>query len=295
MCKSALLCGSLQFDSRANSWFAMGASDMFPCAPAGGGYTFTALYLRSCTAAVLWGFGTALGEIPPYLVARSAAQLGRVNSELESLNRDTAAMGLLERKKAGMVGLLQRHGFLGLVALAAWPNPLFDLCGICCGQWGMPFRTFFAATAVGKAALKAPMQCLVYTHLFSISSLDQLVWPLNSLMSLALRWFGMPRQKLQDMINSAGSGDAGAAASKAKVSVSALWGGCITMVMLFFVATTVQQVRGRVTSPCCERAGQVGGTDVLKRAPPTPQFAQQKQREKDDAELKRRREAGGGQ
>ena len=47
-----------------------------------------------------------------------------------------------------------RHGFWGIFLLAAWPNALFDLCGICCGHFLMPFWQFFGATLMGKALVK---------------------------------------------------------------------------------------------------------------------------------------------
>jgi hypothetical protein len=34
------------------------------------------------------------------------------------------------------------------------PNPLFDLAGICCGHFLVPFKTFFLATFIGKAIFK---------------------------------------------------------------------------------------------------------------------------------------------
>jgi uncharacterized membrane protein YdjX (TVP38/TMEM64 family) len=50
--------------------------------------------------------------------------------------------------------LLYRHGFWGIFLLAAWPNALFDLCGICCGHFLMPFWEFIGATMAGKALVK---------------------------------------------------------------------------------------------------------------------------------------------
>ncbi len=54
------------------------------------------------------------------------------------------------------VGGLQRRGFLGILLLSAWPNAAFDLCGICCGHYQMPFWHFFGATFIGKALIKVP-------------------------------------------------------------------------------------------------------------------------------------------
>lgn len=36
-------------------------------------------------AAVLWGAGTAIGEIPPYAVAMHAARAGEKNSDVEQM------------------------------------------------------------------------------------------------------------------------------------------------------------------------------------------------------------------
>jgi hypothetical protein len=49
---------------------------------------------------------------------------------------------------------LQAHGFWGILLLAAYPNAAFDLCGICCGAFQMPFWEFFGATLIGKGGIK---------------------------------------------------------------------------------------------------------------------------------------------
>lgn len=38
------------------------------------------------------------------------------------------------------------------------PNPLFDLAGITCGHFLVPFWTFFGATLIGKALIKTHIQ-----------------------------------------------------------------------------------------------------------------------------------------
>lgn len=47
-----------------------------------------------------------------------------------------------------------RYDFIGILLMAAYPNALFDLCGICCGHFRMPFWKFFGATFLGKAVIK---------------------------------------------------------------------------------------------------------------------------------------------
>ena len=62
---------------------------------------------------------------------------------------------LIVRMKNWMLGFIQRHGFWGILLLAAYPNAAFDLCGICCGHFLMPFWQFFGATLLGKGVIKA--------------------------------------------------------------------------------------------------------------------------------------------
>lgn len=51
------------------------------------------------------------------------------------------------------------------------PNPLFDLAGIMCGQFGIPFWEFFLATLIGKAIIKTHIQVwnLIFLIFFYLS------------------------------------------------------------------------------------------------------------------------------
>lgn len=109
--------------------------------------------------------GTAIGEIPPYWMTRAARQAAidagekvEVPEELET----NSQYGLVNRLKglfylhfisdnfqAKLISFLRSHGFLGVLLMASWPNFAFDLCGICCGHFMMPFWTFFGATFLG--------------------------------------------------------------------------------------------------------------------------------------------------
>ncbi len=116
----------------------------------------------------LWGLGTAIGEIPPYLMSRSAA-LGRGSPLLglsDTEQDDPPAQGwpqrLLQRLLSWwahyMVVLIKHWGFLGIALLASFPNAAFDLVGLCCGTILMPFWTFFLAVLVGKGLVRANLQ-----------------------------------------------------------------------------------------------------------------------------------------
>lgn len=67
--------------------------------------------------------------------------------------------------------VIQQHGFVGILMLASWPNAAFDLCGICCGAFKMPFIQFFGATVsqrglvgVGALCCRACSRASVLAH-----------------------------------------------------------------------------------------------------------------------------------
>lgn len=80
-----------------------------------------------------------------------------------------------------MMRMIKKHGFLGILLLASWPNAAFDLCGICCGAFKMPFWEFFGATLIGKGVIKVSGQALFFVVLFTKEHRD---WVLNVIGSL---------------------------------------------------------------------------------------------------------------
>jgi len=71
-----------------------------------------------------------------------------------------------------MMRIIQQHGFVGILLLASWPNAAFDLCGICCGAFKMPFWSFFGATLIGKGGVKVSGQALFFVALFRQVGVD---------------------------------------------------------------------------------------------------------------------------
>ena len=61
---------------------------------------------------------------------------------------------LIAKIKKAIFNNLQKYGFITVLLCASIPNPLFDLAGITCGHFGIPFITFFGATAIGKSIIK---------------------------------------------------------------------------------------------------------------------------------------------
>ncbi|XP_056450519.1 vacuole membrane protein 1-like isoform X1 [Gadus chalcogrammus] len=131
--------------------------------------------------ACMWGAGTAIGELPPYFMAR-AARLSGANpndqdyQEFEEMMEQGAnAQDFASRAKMAVHKLIQQVGFLGILACASIPNPLFDLAGITCGHFLVPFWTFFGATIIGKAVIKMHIQKLFVIVTFSRHIVEQMV------------------------------------------------------------------------------------------------------------------------
>ncbi|XP_071722650.1 vacuole membrane protein KMS1-like [Rutidosis leptorrhynchoides] len=130
--------------------------------------------------AVLWGVGTALGELPPYFISRAARISGNTVNAMEEL--DEAPEGFmathLNRIKRWFLSHSQHLNFITILVLASVPNPLFDLAGIMCGQFGIPFWKFFLATLFGKAIIKTHIQTV---FIISVCNNQLLDWIENEL------------------------------------------------------------------------------------------------------------------
>ena len=118
--------------------------------------TVWAILSKVRVEAFCWGAGTAIGELPPYFMARAARLSGSEPSEeeeefleLQEKLKNPDQMTRFERAKYSVQQLVEKVGFFGILACASIPNPLFDLAGITCGHFLIPFWTFFGATLIG--------------------------------------------------------------------------------------------------------------------------------------------------
>jgi membrane protein YqaA with SNARE-associated domain len=168
-------CNNLNFDSRTNMWAnVMKPGDTFVCSNVSPvseydkNVPLLGLLAKSALACLLWGAGTAIGELPPYATSFAARLAGKEDEEFEELMAESKEdENVVARMKKWMLDIVDKYGFWGVVLLSAWPNAMFDLCGICCGHALMPFVTFFTAVFIGKALIKVNGQLLLFTLLFS--------------------------------------------------------------------------------------------------------------------------------
>ena len=258
-CTAVASCGNTNFYTYPTNTFYGPSDRAFSCiAPAAAAaaadapLTFDDYLARVMLVApwiMLWGFGTAIGEIPPYLMSYAAASAGKRAKELDESFSDNT---LIQRMVDWMLRVVNRFGFWGVLAMAAWPNAAFDMCGMACGQAKMRFATFFGALVVGKSWIKANLQGVFFVLLFSGRFVHNLVHGLgDAAQLLSDRVAVLPfnaslyvvkavasMDKLQaDMARSA-RGEALPSDSEASLAKAA-FGYLIMIVMFFFLKSIV--------------------------------------------------------
>ncbi|ORY39100.1 hypothetical protein BCR33DRAFT_853659 [Rhizoclosmatium globosum] len=153
--------------------------------------TTLSIFLKVYPICFLWGLGTALGELPPYLIARAASLAGSHDPSFTPIHTILAKpiheRTYIDNAQLSINSLLQSHGFFGILLLAAIPNPLFDLAGLMCGHFLVPFETFFGAVLVGKAVVKTGLQSLVIVWVFSEGNLE---WAVDTVRRIS-PWAGV--------------------------------------------------------------------------------------------------------
>lgn len=109
-------------------------------------YSNFQLLLKTMPPVLLWSFGSTLGEIPPYLMAK----LTKKDHE-KYINKS-----ILDK--------LKKNAFTTITMLSVMPNFTFDMCGLASGYLEIPLTTFISAGFLGKGIIKSPLE--VYAILF---------------------------------------------------------------------------------------------------------------------------------
>ena len=222
---------------------------MFPRHPADGLESYVVpifkVLLQVQLEAVLWGVGTAIGELPPYFVSRAARLSGEKVKELEdlvNLPEEQDNPSLYNRLKVWGLRRFSKLGFFAILIFASVPNPLFDLAGLMCGHFLVPFWKFFLATLIGKAVIKTHIQTVFVIlacnpHVLEVLEAG-LAWViyhlpfLNRLSPRIMAAVGTAKDKL--------SGTSSAALPvKSGFSVAFLWNTVVQLMMAGFVASIV--------------------------------------------------------
>ncbi|KAL2915208.1 hypothetical protein HK105_205315 [Polyrhizophydium stewartii] len=236
---AAYSCRSLDFPTRGPGSFVCR-----PLAPGESGIPVTLWSIASKVRpeTLLWGFGTAIGELPPYFVARAAALAGKNDPDFASIERilakSPASRTISERAQIFMHSIVTNMGFFGILLCASVPNPLFDLAGIICGHFAVPFTTFFGATMIGKSFIKSSIQGFAIVVLFSEDAQRTLLVALRRyapfMYSFSKRFFETQAAQFRERDGQSGP---------AKPSVVAtLWNGFMVLMILYFVVSIVESL-----------------------------------------------------
>ncbi|KAI9366879.1 hypothetical protein DFJ73DRAFT_805984 [Zopfochytrium polystomum] len=176
---TAYKCNNLDFEVRGVDSFVCQSSSPLDPAPA-----FLEIYGKVKWAVFFWGLGTSIGELPPYFIARAAAVAGKDDPDFVTveriMERPSSERVFSERMQVLMYTMMQKMGFFGILICASIPNPLFDLAGIICGHFSIPFFTFWGATFVGKALIKNTIQSMSIVLMFSEGFIESVLSVLRS-------------------------------------------------------------------------------------------------------------------
>jgi hypothetical protein len=198
--------------------------------------SFFEIYKLVLPEAFSWGTGTAIGELPPYFIARGARLAGKIDDEFDELKhlKQKTDKTFAEKIKFWFFSMLNSLGFVGILLAASIPNPLFDLAGITCGHFLVPFSTFFGATFIGKALIKASIQSFFVIFIFSGKS----VVFINNFFSA----FGIDASKfLEEQRKTFGKGHSSQESGGAAL-LSFVWNGFIFLMISYFVVSIIESL-----------------------------------------------------
>ena len=116
------------------------------------------VFINTLPIVVLWGFGSALGEIPPFILAKYNSDKDQILKEVEN------------SYFSKILDLFKYYKFRTILFVSAWPNVAFDMCGLMCGYYNLTLTEFLVPTIIGKALIKSPAQSLFIIYSYSYYS-----------------------------------------------------------------------------------------------------------------------------
>ncbi|MFN0071535.1 MAG: VTT domain-containing protein [Chloroflexota bacterium] len=115
------------------------SASLFLPVPSFGAIGVAGSMLNPLLVGIAGGCGAATGELTGYATGRTSRVL--------------VGMGNAPPWAIRVQMIVQQHGFWGLFALSAIPNPFFDIAGITAGTLGYPPARYWCAVALGKSVV----------------------------------------------------------------------------------------------------------------------------------------------
>ena len=111
-------------------------------------YSNVSVLIKAAPPLMLWSFGTCLGELPPYYLAKWTKTNYR-----KYLN-------------SSIMLKIKNNAFATILILGILPNFTFDMCGMASGVLDVNVLTFLSASFIGKGLIKGTVEA--YTIMFII-------------------------------------------------------------------------------------------------------------------------------
>ena len=119
------------------------------------------IFLKVLPATILWGFGSSLGEIPPYYL-----------SKIANKNKIKYSNKFLQKYYDNSIYFINKYGFITILIFSCWPSCTFDMCGLAAGYCNLNIYQFLLPTSIGKSLIKSPIQIYSILFLFDINNLQ---------------------------------------------------------------------------------------------------------------------------
>jgi len=219
-------------------------------AAAGAAITIWDILSKVRVEAFCWGMGTAIGELPPYFMARACRLSGKEPGEeeqefleLQEKLNNPESLTTLERWKLRVQWAVEKVGFMGILLCASIPNPLFDLAGMTCGHFLVPFWTFFGATLIGKAIVKMHIQKIFVILAFNETLLESSIELLKRIPVVGLKLEAPIRSVLAQQKDKLHRKSGGAADAPAGGNIfSAVFEKFVLAMVVYFVVSILNSL-----------------------------------------------------
>jgi len=125
-------CGHTNFNSFTDIWFHEQITPFQCLTPPinSDNLSFLSIFLKTMIPSMLWGAGTAIGEIPPYALSRAATLAGQRTADMDEIfaargQNDQKDISFADKMKIWMLNFVEKYGFWGVLGLSAYPNAFF--------------------------------------------------------------------------------------------------------------------------------------------------------------------------
>ncbi|KAG4093298.1 hypothetical protein H8356DRAFT_949181 [Neocallimastix lanati (nom. inval.)] len=229
---AAYTCGNLNFKVYGEGSFICSGE------PLSHPISILSIYSKIKMPVFLWGLGTAIGELPPYFVSRAAALTGQNTldiSKFENVNEDSS---FTDKVQVFLFRLLKKMGFIGILLFASFPNPLFDIAGILCGHFLVPFGTFFGATFIGKALIKNTIQSFILITVFSETVINYLL----SLISGYPTLYDFVKNAIDEQTRKFKEPSVDKVEENGSGIITVVWNAFITIMVAYFVLSIIESL-----------------------------------------------------